>query len=78
MQRSHINDYSRIDKEVDALSDTIWDMATNVWTFAELGFREINSLAYDATVLVKAGFKISDRGIGGIDTARSSEANSIH
>ena len=73
-----MKDYGKIEMEVNALSDTIWDMATNVWTFAELGFREINSSAYDAAVLVKAGFEIGDRGIGGIDTARSSEANSIH
>jgi len=64
-----MKDYSKIDAQVNALSDTIWDMATNVWNFAELGFKELKSSAYEAAVLVKAGFKISDRGIGGIDTA---------
>jgi len=64
-----MKNYGKVDKEVDALSDTIWDMATRIWDFAELGFKEIKSSAYEAAVLVKAGFKISDRGIGGIDTA---------
>ncbi len=64
-----MKNYGKIDAEVSALSDTIWDVATNVWTFAELGFKELKSSAYEAGVLVKSGFKISDRGIGGIDTA---------
>jgi len=64
-----MKDYSKIDTEVDALSETIWDLAINVWEFAELGFKELKSSAYEAGALAKSGFKISDRGIGGIDTA---------
>jgi len=64
-----MSDYGKIDREVNALSDTIWDMATKVWSFAELGFAELESSAYEAGVLAKSGFKIGDRGIGGIDTA---------
>ncbi len=64
-----MKDYSKIDKEVDVLSDTIWDMASKVWTFAELGFKELKSSALESAVLEKNGFAISDRGIGGIDTS---------
>ena len=62
-------DYKKIDQEVDALNDVIWDMASNVWEFAELGYAEFKSSAYECEVLEKNGFTISDRGIGGIDTA---------
>jgi hypothetical protein len=31
-------DYTKIEKEVDAQADVIWDMASNVCKFAELGF----------------------------------------
>ena len=44
-------------------------MASSVWEFAELGFEEAKSSAYESEVLEKNGFKISDRGIGGIDTS---------
>jgi aminobenzoyl-glutamate utilization protein B len=64
-----MKDYSKIDSEVTALSDFIWDMATNVWKFAELGYGELKSSAYESTALEKQGFKITDRGIGGMDTA---------
>jgi aminobenzoyl-glutamate utilization protein B len=64
-----MSDYSKIEKEVDAQADVIWDMASNVWQFAELGFQEEQSSAYESEVLEKNGFKISDRGIGGIDTS---------
>ncbi len=58
-----------IDTEVEALADVIWDMASNVWEFAELGYEELKSSAYESEVLEKYGFKISDRGIGGLDTS---------
>ncbi len=47
----------------------IWDVASNVWKFAELGYEEIKSSAYESEVLEKNGFKISGRGDGGLDTS---------
>jgi aminobenzoyl-glutamate utilization protein B len=64
-----MTDYTKIEKEVDAQADVIWDMASNVWEFAELGYEELKSSAYECEVLEKNGFKISDRGIGGLDTS---------
>jgi aminobenzoyl-glutamate utilization protein B len=60
---------STIRMEIDSLADVIWDMASKVWTFAELGFREQQSSAYESKVLEDHGFTIGDRGIGGIDTS---------
>jgi len=62
-------DYEKIDELVRDQADTIWDMARKVWEFAELGFEEIQSSAYESAVLEQNGFEISDRGIGGIDTS---------
>ena len=62
-------DYGPIARQVEAVADTIWDMASNVWTFAELGMEEKQSSSYESAVLEKNGFTISDRGIGGIDTS---------
>jgi aminobenzoyl-glutamate utilization protein B len=64
-----VADITTIETEVESLADVIWDMATNVWTFAELGFHEEKSSAYESKVLEEHGFAISDRGIGGIDTS---------
>ena len=64
-----MTDYKDLEKEVDAQADVIWDMASNVWKFAELGLQEEQSSAYESAVLEKNGFKISDRGIGGCDTS---------
>lgn len=61
--------YTKIEQEVEAVAEVIWDMASKVWVFAELGFEEDQSSSYESAVLEKNGFKISDRGIGGIDTA---------
>jgi len=44
-------------------------MASNVWKFAELGYGELKSSADESTALEKQGFKITDRGIGAMDTA---------
>jgi hypothetical protein len=33
-------DYSALAQRVDSVADTIWDMASKVWTFGELGFEE--------------------------------------
>ena len=64
-----MTDYTALENEVDAQADVIWDMASNVWKFAELGFEEAKSSAYESEVLEKHGFQISDRGIGGCDTS---------
>ena len=64
-----MTDYLEIDKEVDKHSDAIWDLASHVWAFAEVGLEEQKSSAYASALLEKNGFKISDRGIGGLDTS---------
>ena len=56
------NDYDKFTKEVDAIADTIWDMATNVWNFAELGFEEFKSSKYESDVLEKNGFTAQAKG----------------
>ena len=40
-----MTDYTKLEKEVDAQADMIWDVASNVWEFAELGYEELNSSA---------------------------------
>lgn len=62
-------DYTRIEQEVENAAETIWDVASNVWEFAELGYKEFKSSAYVSETLEKNGFTISDRGIGGLDTS---------
>ncbi len=69
VQADVASDYTKIEKAVDAQADVIWDVASHVWEFAELGFEEEKSSAYASGVLEKNGFKISDRGIGGLDTS---------
>jgi aminobenzoyl-glutamate utilization protein B len=64
-----MTDYSKIEAEVDAIADEIWDVASHVWEFAELGMEELKSSAHASSALEKHGFKISDRGIGGLDTS---------
>jgi len=64
-----MTDYTKIEKEVDAQADLIWDIASNVWEFAELGYEEVKSSSYESEALEKKGFTISDRGIGGLDTS---------
>jgi aminobenzoyl-glutamate utilization protein B len=64
-----MTDYTKLEKEVDAQADLIWDVASNVWEFAELGYEEVKSSAYESEALEKNGFKISDRGVGGLDTS---------
>ena len=59
-----MKDYTKLDQEVEALADAIWDVAFKVWEFAELGYQEFKSSAYEAEALEKAGFIISDRGSG--------------
>ena len=64
-----MTDYSKIEQQVNAQADVIWDMASHVWEFAELGYRELKSSAYESEVLEKYGFKTCDRGIGGCETS---------
>jgi aminobenzoyl-glutamate utilization protein B len=59
-EENKVADYTKLEKEVDAQADVIWDMASKVWTFAELGFQEKLSSAYESAVLKKNGFRISD------------------
>ena len=42
-----MTDYTKLEQEVDAQADVIWDMASHVWEFAELGYRELKSSAYE-------------------------------
>ncbi len=58
-----------MEQEVNAIAEVIWDMASKVWTLAELGLEEEKSSAYESRVLEQHGFTIGDRGVGGIDTA---------
>ena len=62
-------DYKKIDQEVAAQAHTIWDIASNVWKFAELGYEEVQSSAYECEALEANGFTIGDRGIGGLGTS---------
>ena len=64
-----MTEYAKLEKEVDAVSDTIWDVASKVWEFAELSYKEVQSSPYVAATLKKNGFAISDKGIGGLDTS---------
>jgi aminobenzoyl-glutamate utilization protein B len=64
-----MTDYTKLEKEVDAQADLIWEIASNVWEFAELGYAELKSSALEAEALEKNGFTISDRGVGGLGTA---------
>ena len=64
-----MTDYTKLEQIVKSNSDVILDMADKVWDWAELGFKGQKSSAYEAAVLEKKGFRISDRGIGGLDTS---------
>ena len=64
-----MTDYTKLEQEVDAQADAIWDLGSKVWEFAEVGCEEEQSSAYASAVLEKNGFKISNQGIGGLDTS---------
>ena len=53
-----MTDYAKLEKQVAAAADLIWDMASNVWEFAELGYKEFKSSAYECEALDKNGFTI--------------------
>jgi hypothetical protein len=40
-----VTDYTKLEQEIDAQADVIWDMASKSWTLAELGFVEKKSSA---------------------------------
>ena len=71
-----MTDYTKLEKEVENLDEAIWDIASHVWEFAELGYKEFKSSAYEAGFLEKNGFTISDRGIGGCETSWIATAGS--
>ena len=48
--------YSKLEKIVQSNADVIPDMADKVWEFAELGFQELKSSAYESDFLEKNGF----------------------
>jgi aminobenzoyl-glutamate utilization protein B len=64
-----LTDYTDIEKQVEAHADDIWELAKVVWEHAEVGLEEVCSSAAASAVLEKNGFKIGDRGIGGLDTS---------
>jgi hypothetical protein len=35
-----MTDNGQLEQEVDALADLIWDVASRVWEYAELGYKE--------------------------------------
>jgi hypothetical protein len=37
IRRDKMNDYQKLEKEVTAQTDVIWDVSSRVWEFAELG-----------------------------------------
>lgn len=61
--------YKKIDNEVNKLSDVIWDIASNVWEFAELSYEEFQSSALESAVLENHGFTIEKRNIAGLATS---------
>ena len=64
-----MEDYKKIEEAVDAVADTIWDVASNVWEMAELSYKEFESSSYVAGTLEKYGFEIIQKGVGGVETA---------
>jgi len=55
-------------KAVDARSDSAWEMAKEIWGWAEPGYLEHKSATLLANTLQKAGFKV-ERGVAKIPTA---------
>ena len=50
-KENKMTDYTKLDQEVEALADAIWDVAFKVWEFAELGYQEFKSSAYESEAL---------------------------
>ena len=63
------NDYkAQVVKDISGMSKQAQVMVDMVFSFAELGFQEVETSKYLTGVLEKEGFKI-ERGIAGIPTA---------
>lgn len=62
------NNKSELANSIDQKSDHYWQMAYQIWQWAEPGYQETKSSALLAENLEKAGFKI-ERGIADIPTA---------
>ena len=54
-----MTDYTKIENEVNVQAEEIWYMAFNVWEFAELGYEEKQSAAYEQAVLEMNVFEIN-------------------
>ena len=64
-----VNDHkAQVVKDIDGMSKQAQVMVDMVFSFAELGFQEVETSKYLTSVLEKEGFKI-ERGIAGIPTA---------
>ncbi|MEK6235270.1 MAG: hypothetical protein N2C14_11225 [Planctomycetales bacterium] len=57
-----MTNYAKLEQEVAAQDDLIWDMASRVWEFAELGYQELESSAYESEILEKNDYEITSRG----------------
>ncbi|MGR5169333.1 amidohydrolase [Vibrio astriarenae] len=62
-------DYTKLDQEVKNLEQVIWDMASNVWDFAELSYEEFKSSALESAVLEQHGFTIEKRNVADLATS---------
>lgn len=59
---------SQLDAAIKAQADEAWEMAQNIWQWAEVGYKEKRSATLLADVLEKAGFRV-ERGVARIPTA---------
>ena len=55
-------------KEIDKLSEELWDLALRIHAHPELGFEEYQASTWLAEALEKRGFRV-ERGVGGLPTA---------
>jgi amidohydrolase len=55
-------------REIDRLSEDLWDLALRIHANPELGFEEYKASAWLAEALEKGGFRV-ERGAGGLPTA---------
>lgn len=67
----------RIDQLVEDKSAIFSDVSDKVWEFAELGFKETRSSAYQIAVMEKEGFTIDNK-VAGMDTAFTASYGSGH
>jgi len=55
-------------REIDKLSEDLWDLALRIHAHPELGFEEYQASAWLSEALEKGGFRV-ERGVGGLPTA---------